>query len=152
MVALPHGIGYRAHPLDAWIIRRVSDDAITLAHRAVDAFNEQGADIAAARPTPSGIYSSEPEIVPIRAALEGITYSGPTALDDFWAANRESWTRLHLDMERLEPVGVGVLGGGALTATSRATGAEVGSRGGCGVPVHDGAIRRDALRLTDEAG
>src|SRR5687767_3465839 len=86
MVALPHGIGYRAHPPDAWIIRRVSDDAITLAHRAVDAFNEQGADIAAARPTPSGIYSSEPEIVPIRAALEGITYSGPTALDDFWAA------------------------------------------------------------------
>src|SRR5688572_3360565 len=84
----------RCAPAGAWIIRRVSDDAITLARRAVDAFNEQGADPAAAKPTPPGIYASEPEIVPIRAALEGITYTGATALDDFWAANRESWARL----------------------------------------------------------
>jgi hypothetical protein len=138
------------HPLDAWIIRRVSDDALTLAQRAVDAFNEQGADPAAAKPTPPGIYSSEPEIVPIRAALEGITYSGPTALADFWRANRESWARLHLDLERLEPVGAGILGVGTLTATSRDTGAEVRSRIAVAVHVRDGRIWRNAVHLTEE--
>jgi hypothetical protein len=129
----------------------VSGDAITLARRAIDVFNVQGADVDAAEPTPPGIYASEPEIVPIRAALEGITYTGATALDDFWNASRESWTRVHIDMESLEPVGGGVLGLGTLTATSRDTGAEVTSRVAFAVHVRDGLIWRNAAHLTEEA-
>ena len=132
-----------------WILKPVSDDDLALVRRALDAFNADGANIDAAGDAPAGIYVDEPEVVPLRAVLEGTTFSGPSAIRDFWAASRESWTELHLEMDRIEPAGAGVLSVGTLTATSRETGARVESRVAFAIHIRDGRITRNAVHLSE---
>ena len=127
----------------------VSENDLALARAALDAFNADGANLEAAGDPPPGIYADEPEVVPLRAALEATTFSGPSAIRDFWDASRESWTELHLEIERMEPAGAGVLAVGKLTGTSRETGARVESRVAFAIHVRDGRIWRNAVHLSE---
>jgi hypothetical protein len=128
----------------------MSEDDLTLARRAIVAFNEQGANLDATPPARPDLYASEPEIVPFRAALEGTVYRGPGAIEEFWAASRESWSELHIDTDRIEAVGDGVLAVGTLTGTSRETGAAVEARVAFACHVRDGRIARLASHLSEE--
>ena len=123
----------------------------TVVRRALDSFNEIGADIDAGGDPPPGVFAEDPEIVPFRAALENTIYRGPSALDDFWDASRESWSKLHIELERMEPVGAGVLAVGLLTGTSRETGAHVESKVAFACHVRDGRVARLASHLTEES-
>jgi SnoaL-like domain len=128
----------------------MSERDLALVHRAVVAFNEQGANLEGMPPARPDLYASEPEIVPFRAALEGIVYSGPRAIEEFWAASRESWSELHIEPDRMEPVGDGVLAVGTLTGTSRETGAKVEARVAFACHVRDGRIARLASHMSEE--
>jgi ketosteroid isomerase-like protein len=129
----------------------MADDSLTIARRAFDSFNEIGGDIDAGNDPPPGVFADDPEIVPFRAALEDTTYSGPSALDDFWDASRESWSELHIELERIEPFGVGVLAVGLLTGTSRETGANVESKVAFACHLRDGRVTRLASHLSEES-
>jgi hypothetical protein len=134
-----------------WILGPVSEDAVAAVRRAVEAFNEGGADLDVIREPPPGVFADEPEIVPLRAALENTMYSGPTAVSDFWDASRESWSELHVEIDRMEPVGSGVLATGTLTGTSRATGARVESSIAFTFQVRNGLVSRLASHLSEES-
>jgi ketosteroid isomerase-like protein len=129
----------------------MADDSLTVARRALDSFNEIGADIDAVGDPPPGVFADDTEIVPFRAALENTMYSGPSALDDFWDASRESWSELHVELERMELVGANVLAVGLLTGTSRETGARVESKIAFACHVRDGRVTRLASHLSEES-
>jgi ketosteroid isomerase-like protein len=126
------------------------EERVAVAQRALDAFNADAADLDAPRSFPDDIYIDEPEIVPFRAALEGTMYSGPSAADDFREASKESWTRLRFDVDRMDPVGAGVLAVGTLTGTSRGTGVDVESRIAMAVHVRGERISRIATHFSEE--
>ena len=120
--------------------------------RAFEFFNEIGADLDADSDLdPSGVFTDEPEIVPIRAALESTVYSGPTAVDDFWEASRESWSELHVETDRVEAVGAGVLAVGILTGTSREGGAPVESKLAFAFQVREDRVARLATHFSEES-
>lgn len=106
-------------------------DALALARRAVELFNRDFSE-ERLREAQSGVpddtrmlYVEEPLIVPMRAALEGTEYSGPTALDDFRAEMRESWTWLRIDIEAVRELDAEhVLQTGTLNGSGRESGAE----------------------------
>jgi ketosteroid isomerase-like protein len=76
-------------------------------------------------PETRDLYVSEPVIVPFRAALEGGEYSGPSALDDFGAATRESWNWVRIEPEEIRELDSELaLVAGELRGEGRATGAE----------------------------
>jgi ketosteroid isomerase-like protein len=67
----------------------------------------------------------EPVIVPFRAALEGNEYSGPTALEDFAAETRESWSWVRIEPLEIREVDVQrAVVIGELIGRGRETGAE----------------------------
>jgi hypothetical protein len=68
-------------------------------------------------------WVEDPMIVPMRAALEGTEWRGPTALDEFAAANAEAWERLHIETQGVRALDdTSALIYGDLTAVARGTG------------------------------
>lgn len=127
-------------------------DDLAAVRRAFEYFNRIGADLDAdTELDPGDAFVDEPEIVPFRAALENTAYSGPAAVDEFWEASRESWSKLHVEIDRLEPAGGGVLAVGTLTGTSRDTGAHVESRIAFAGHLRDGRVSRLATHLSEES-
>ena len=125
----------------------MSEDAIALVRRAVDVFNEGGADLENAGDPPPGIYTDAPELVPLRGALEGTVYTGESSWSQFWRESRESWSELRVDVESFEETGGGVLAVATLHGTSRETGAPVDARVAFAAHVRDGRIWRNAVHL-----
>jgi hypothetical protein len=71
----------------------------------------------------------EPVIVPLRAALEGNEYTGPSALEQFSAETRESWDWLQIEIaeiRELDPKRALVIGD--LVGRGRETGAVTRAR------------------------
>ena len=67
--------------------------------RAVEAFNRRdGAGFDA-------LLTSDAEIVPVRAALEGTTYRGKDAGSQYCAAVEETWESLRWEVEEIREVG-----------------------------------------------
>ena len=66
--------------------------------------------------------------MPLRAALEDVSYSGPHAIRDFWAETTMEWSARELDLEGFEEEGDRVVSRGFLRATARASGAAVEMR------------------------
>jgi ketosteroid isomerase-like protein len=127
-------------------------DDVAAVRRAFEFFNVIGADLDADNDLdPSDVFVDEPEIVPFRAALEDVTYSGPTAVEDFWEASGESWSELHFDAERIQAMGTGVFAAGTLTGTSREGGAPVESKLAFAFWVRDGRVSRLATHLSEES-
>ena len=125
---------------------------VAVVRRAFDAFNEVGADIDNLElEPPPGVFADELEIVPFRAALEDTVYGGPSALDDFWDASRESWSELHIEVDRIEVAGTGVFAVGTLTGTSREGGAPVESRLAFAFRIRDGLVARLATHLSEDS-
>jgi ketosteroid isomerase-like protein len=129
--------------------RTAPDENLGIVRRALEAFNAAGADVSTAGIPPPGIYVDEPELVPLRGALEGTVFTGPTSWKQFWDASRESWTMLRLEIERMEAIGSGVLAVGKLSGTSLGTGAEVEARIAFAAHIRDGLIARNAVHLSE---
>ena len=93
------------------------------------------------------VWAEEPEIVPMRAALEGNLYSGPNAVEDFRAESMESWAELEIEL--LEVIGTGprYLAAGALRGRGRESGAEIQAPVWTVVDVVDGRVTRAAGHL-----
>lgn len=120
----------------------MSESAEQFVRQAFEAFN-RGAVVETGR-VPDDLrelFVEEPVIVPMRAALEAVEYAGPSALDDFAAAARDSWVHLCVDIEdvrEVEPDKVIVTG--VLRAVGRETGAEVEAHVGWVVELEQGRV------------
>jgi ketosteroid isomerase-like protein len=98
----------------------MSEQDVEVVGAAIEAFNRESRDLDTARPRVAArFFVDEPEIVPLRAVLEGTTFKGPTALDDFFDATKEAWSDLRIDVERIEEEGAGVLVVATLVGTGR---------------------------------
>jgi len=82
------------------------------------------------------------EIVPVRAALEGITFRGPHAASQYCAAVEESWEELRWDVEEIRDLGGRVIALGHIQGRGRNSGAAIDVRGAWVADLHDGRIRR----------
>lgn len=101
------------------------ESAVDVVQRLAELFNrdlgqgrEPGDDFRA-------LFTDEPVIVPIRAALEGTEYKGPRAVDEFVAASRESWSGIRVETGEVRVLDdERVLVIGDLVGHGRETGAE----------------------------
>jgi ketosteroid isomerase-like protein len=102
----------------------------SLAREAIEAFNRVGAKgNFRIDDRTRALWVEDPVIVPLRAALEGIEYRGPTALDDFSTANAEAWESLRIDVEDIREAGEdAALIYGTVTGVARETGIETNAR------------------------
>jgi hypothetical protein len=96
------------------------------------------------------VWAAEPEIVPMRAALEGRSYRGPDALEEFRAASMETWSELHLDLDELEGDGPRYLCSGMLRGRGRESGVEFTSRAWAVIDIEAGRVQRVSTSLDGE--
>jgi ketosteroid isomerase-like protein len=104
----------------------VPESAKEVTERAVELFNREFAlgNTGISAET-RALWDPEPVIVPFRAALEAIEYSGPTALEEFAADTRESWAWIRIEADEIRELdSQRVLLLGDLVGGGRATGAE----------------------------
>ena len=108
----------------------MAESAKAVVERAVQLFNRDlGRGTADPGPDTRALWAPEPEIVPLRAELEGIAYTGPTAFDDFIADSLESWTRMEIDAEEIRELDdEHALVIGWLVGRARETGLEMRAR------------------------
>ncbi len=118
------------------------EDWIPLAKRGIAAFNDQDVEQIEA------ITSDDLRIVPMRAALEDVSYEGPTAVRDFFRELGEEWSELGMALDEFTQDGDQVTGRGVLSATARASGATVEMRVVSSMRVRDGLITE--IRTTPE--
>jgi ketosteroid isomerase-like protein len=95
------------------------EEGVDLARRLIELFN------AGQRDELERLMVDEPEIVPLRAALEGTVYRGPDAPAQFWAAIDESWEAVQMTADEIAEHGERVLIVGRLHGTARETGMEL---------------------------
>ena len=88
------------------------------------------------------LIAPDAEIIPLRAALEGTVYRGPSSAADFWADTDESWETLAFDPDEIRDLGDRVLLTGRLRGKGRQTGVEVDSRIGLIVSLANGKVTR----------
>jgi ketosteroid isomerase-like protein len=98
------------------------EERVALARRLIELFNRHDRE-----GLEQIITTEDAEIVPLRAALEGTIYRGPTAVADFWAAIDESWETVHIDSHEITAHGDRVLIVGRLRGRARQTGMELDS-------------------------
>ena len=89
-----------------------------------------------------GLFAPDAEIIPLRAALEGTVYRGPSSAADFWADTDESWETIGFDPDEIRDLGDRVLLIGRLRAKGRQTGVEVDSRMGLIATFANGKVTR----------
>ena len=89
-----------------------------------------------------GLFAPDAEIIPLRAALEGTVYRGPSSAADFWADTDESWETIGFDPDEIRDLGDRVLLIGRLRAKGRQTGVEVDSRMGVIATFANGKVTR----------
>jgi hypothetical protein len=97
------------------------------------------------------VWAPEPEIVPLRAALEGLSYRGPNAVDEFRAASMEAWSELQLELGDVEGEGPPYLCTGMLSGRGRESGAEFTAPVWIVVDIAGDRVTRVSTHL-DEAG
>ena len=88
------------------------------------------------------LLAPDAEIIPLRAALEGTVYRGPSSSADFWADTDESWETIGFDPDGIRDLGDRVLLTGRLRAKARQTGVAVDSRIGAIVTFANGKVTR----------
>jgi ketosteroid isomerase-like protein len=82
------------------------------------------------------------EIVPVRAALEGVTFHGPDAASQYCAAVEESWEELRWEVEDVRDLGSQVIALGHIQGRGRDSGAGIDARGAWVAELRDGLITR----------
>jgi ketosteroid isomerase-like protein len=92
-------------------------------------------------PDSRALWTDEPVIVPMRAALEKTEYRGSTAFDDFIADSLDSWSRLRLEPDEFRELDdQRILMTGDLTAWARETGLEMQARLAWLFVIRDGRV------------
>jgi ketosteroid isomerase-like protein len=107
---------------------------VEIMQAAVEAFNRRDAKEFGA------LLSTDAEIVPVRAALEGTVFRGPDAATHYCAAVDESWENLRWEVEEIREGGDWVLALGQIRGRGRGSGAALDVRAGWVVRVRDGLI------------
>jgi ketosteroid isomerase-like protein len=132
----------------------VASANIDIVGRFIEVFNRDGEQWTG-DPPPAEMYElfvPEPVIVPVRASMEDIEYSGPTALEDFRSATSEVWSRLQVEPEEVRELDrERVLLVGTLIGTGLESGAEVRQRCAWLMVFRDGKIAeaRTYLSVSD---
>jgi len=111
----------------------MSKQNVELVHRVIEAFNRSDVEAAAA-------LVPNARIVPLRAALEGVVYTGPNAFREFWADATDAWSQLSIEVERVTDLEERVLVIGRLRATARGSGAGVETPVGWVVTFHSDSV------------
>lgn len=112
----------------------MADDLIPLAKRGIALFNAHDVEGVEA------LTSDDVRIIPMRAAVEDVSYEGPTAVREFFTEIAEEWSSLGLDLGEFTQDGDLVTSRGVLSATARASGVEVEMRVISSMRVRDGLI------------
>ncbi len=103
---------------------------------ALEAFNDRdGAGFDA-------LLDPNAEIVPVRAALEGVTFRGADAASQYCAAVEASWEELRWEVEEIRDLGSRVIALGRIQGRGRDSGAEIDARGAWVAHLSDGSITR----------
>lgn len=129
----------------------MSQENVEVMRTAIEAFNRrdgEGFDACLATDT---------EIVPVRAALEGITYVGPDAGTQYCRAVEQSWDDLRWEVEEIRDGGQWVLALGRIRGKGHDTGAVVDSRAGWLAQFRGGLITKfqtypDRTKALEAAG
>lgn len=102
-------------------------DPVEVVRKAMEAFNREfGEGMDSPSADTRELFAEEPTIVPIRAAIEHVTYTGAGALDEFMAAMRASWRELSFDPLELREVAPGkVFGYNRIHAVGIESGARI---------------------------
>ena len=112
----------------------MADDLIALARRGIAAFNAHDVEGVEA------LTSDDVRIIPMRAALEDVSYAGPTAVREFFTELAEEWSSLEMDLDEYTQDGDRVTARGVLRATARASGVVVEMRVISSMRVRDGLV------------
>ena len=129
------------------ILVGVPPDNVQIMRAAIEAFNRRDGDAFDA------LLAEDAEIVPVRAALEGTTYSGPHAAVQYCAAVDESWKNLRWEVDEIRDGGTWALALGRIRGQGRGSDALIDARGAWLAHIRDGLVthfrtypdRRDAL-------
>jgi ketosteroid isomerase-like protein len=140
-------LSFRSYSYPPWesreaIIGAMSETARALVEKAIEFFNR---DLGEGRNEPGAdsraLWAPEPVIVPLRAALEGTEYRGPTAFDDFIADSLDSWSRLRIEPDEYRELDdQRLLVTGDLLGWARETGLETRARLAWLYVIDDGRI------------
>jgi hypothetical protein len=127
------------------------EEPVSVAKRAIEVFNREFAtDKIGISAETRDQWVPEPVIVPFRAALEEIEYSGPTALEKFAADTRESWEWVRVEPEEFRPLDAQrALVVGELNGRGRETGAEVSSPIAILIAAQEGRIAETRTFLSE---
>ena len=123
------------------------DEAVI--RRAIDLFNRMLDPDARERDREEAerVWVEEPEIVPMRAALEGNVYRGADAIERFREDSLESWSELHLEIEEISATGRGYLVTADLRGRGRESGAEVTTTIWFAIELREGRVARGAAHF-----
>jgi ketosteroid isomerase-like protein len=88
------------------------------------------------------LLDDDAEIVPVRAALEQVTFRGPNAGSQYCAAVDESWEELSWELEEIRELGGRVIALGHIRGRGRDSGAGIDARGAWIAELSDGLITR----------
>jgi ketosteroid isomerase-like protein len=114
----------------------VSRENVEVVRSALEAFNRRdGAAFDA-------LLAIDAEIVPVRAAVERVTYEGTDAGSQYFAAVDERWENLNWEVEDIRGGGDWVLALGHIRGRGRGSGAVIDARGGWVAQLRGGAITR----------
>ena len=113
----------------------MSQENVEAMRAAMEAFNRRDADAFGA------LFADDAEIVPVRAALEGIVYRGPDAAAQYCAAIDETWENLAWEIEDMRDGGDWVLALGRIRGEGRGSGVGIDARAGWIARFSDGLAR-----------
>jgi ketosteroid isomerase-like protein len=132
----------------------VSQDDVDVIRHAVDLFNRMLEPDALARDADelASIWADEPEIVPLRAALEaGATYSGADAFTRFRQDSLEAWSELEIEIGEITGTGPRYLISGVLRGRGRESGAEFETQMWFVFEIRDARVTRAASHVDRES-
>ena len=89
-----------------------------------------------------GFLTSDAEVVPVRAALEGTIYRGPDAGTQYCTAVDQSWENLRWEVEEIRDGGEQVLALGHIRGEGRDSGVAIDARAGWLAHFSEGRIAK----------
>jgi ketosteroid isomerase-like protein len=114
----------------------VSQENVERVRAALEAFNRRdGAAFDA-------LLASDAEIIPVRAAVEGVSYQGADAGSQYCAAVEERWENARWEVEDIRDDGHWVLALGHIRGRGRDSGAAFDARAGWVAHLDEGLITR----------
>jgi ketosteroid isomerase-like protein len=101
----------------------VSEANVETMRAALEAFNQRDGEAFGA------LLTDDAEIVPVRAAMEGTTYQGPNAAEQYCTAVDESWEDLRWEVEEIRDGDGWVIALGYIRGHGRDSGAAFDAKG-----------------------